>query len=283
MSKLDRMVAAIDPAPQAAEPGAEASALFETIVATPVKGGRRRVRRAVVIPLAAVLGAVAVVVGLAFVPADAPGGIAPSAALAFQRVGDDWVVTIKDLYAEPERFAADFKARGFDIELMTGPGSPSVVGQLAMSETAEGTTPVKEESVGCDSPGGGCTVSFRIPADFKGSMRLGFARPAQAGERYEFAGRVDAAGELLHCVPFRGMTVDEVRGALAERGGSIEEFRVGERSDRAREVPGGWYVESAVPSLPGQVLAWAQPDPPRFTPEEKANMKKSMAGCPGGN
>ncbi|PZG43444.1 hypothetical protein C1I98_18340 [Spongiactinospora gelatinilytica] len=281
MSRIDRMVAAIDPVPQAAEPGEEVAALFETIVATPVKGGRRRVRRAVVIPLAAVLGAVAVVVGLAFVPADAPVGIAPNAALAFQRVGDDWVVTVKDLYADPERFTSEFKARGFDIELFTAPGSPSVAGQLAFSETAEGTTPVKEESVGCDSPGGGCTVSFRIPADFKGRMQLGFARPARAGERYEFSGRVDAAGELLHCVPFRGMTVDEVRGALAKRGGSIEEFRVGEKSEVAREVPGGWYVESAVPWAPGQVLAWAQPDPPQFTPEEKARMKKGMAGCPG--
>lgn len=132
----------------------------------------------------------------------------------------------------------------------------------------------------CESPGGRCVVSFRIPADFKNSAQIDFARPARPGERYRTAGDVDATGELLHCVPFRGMTVDEVRAALAERDGSIEEFRVGKRSDRAQQVPGSWFVEDAVPTSPGQVLVWAQPDRVKFTPEQTSYVNKRMAGCP---
>ncbi|MFI6742241.1 hypothetical protein ACIBI9_55840 [Nonomuraea sp. NPDC050451] len=73
-----------------------------------------------------------------------------------------------------------------------------------------------------ESLGGRCVVSFRIPRDFKGSAQM-----------------------------------DEVR---AERDGSIEEFRVGKRSDRAQRVPGNWFVRDAVPTASGQVLVWAQPD-----------------------
>ncbi|MFI6300072.1 hypothetical protein ACIBEJ_51365 [Nonomuraea sp. NPDC050790] len=279
MSKIGRMVAAIDPAPHTPEQGQGARELLHEIVATPVKAPRRA-RWPVVIPVAAVLAAAAVL-GVAFLPADAPTGIAPSAALAFQRSGDDWVVTVKDLYADPERFASEFKARGLDIRLSITPGSPSTAGHVTGGEYSEEAR-IEEESVECESPGGRCAVSFRIPADFKGSAAIWFARPARPGERYESAGDVDATGELLHCVPYRGMTVDEVRAVLAERDGSIEEFRVGKRSDRAQQVPGGWFVKDAVPTAPGQVLVWAQPDRVKFTPELTAYVKKKMAGCPKG-
>ncbi|MFI7444886.1 hypothetical protein [Nonomuraea indica] len=279
MSKIDRLVAAIDPAPYAPEQGQDARELFHEIVATPVKA-RRRVRWPVVIPVAAVLAAAAVM-GVAVIPTGAPSGIAPTAALAFQRSGDDWVVTVKDLYADPERFASEFRARGLDIRLSIAPGSPSTVGHVTGGENSEGAR-IEEESVECESPGGRCVVSFRIPGDFKGSAQIWFARPARPGERYESAGDADATGELLHCAPFRGMTVDEVRAVLAERDGSIEEFRVGKRSDRTQQVPGNWFVSDAVPTAPGQVLVWAQPDRVKFTPELTAHVKKKMTGCPKG-
>jgi hypothetical protein len=279
VSKIGRMVAAIDPMPHAPEQGQDARELFHKIVATPVKA-RRRVRRPALIPVAVVLAAAAVL-GVAFIPPDAPSGIAPPAALAFQRSGDDWIVTVKDLYADPERFASEFKARGFDIRLSITPGSPSVAGHVTSSELSEEAR-IEEESVECESPGGRCVVSFRIPADFKGSTQIIFARPARPGERYHAAGDVDATGELLHCVPFRGMTVDKARAVLAKRDGSIEEFRVGKRSDRAQQVPGNWFVKDAVPTAPGQVLVWAQPDRVKFAPEGTASVKKRMAGCPRG-
>ncbi|MDR8413731.1 hypothetical protein MTP10_33985 [Nonomuraea sp. 3-1Str] len=279
MIKIGRMVAAIDPAPHAPEQGQGARELLHEIIETPIKA-RRRARWPVLFPVAAVLAAAAVL-GVAFLPADAPSGIAPSAALAFQRSGDDWIVTVKDLYADPERFASEFKARGLDIRLSIAPGSPSAVGHVTGGENSEGAR-IEEESAECESPGGRCAVAFRIPADFKGSAAIWFARPARPGERYESAGDVDATGELLHCVPYRGMTVDEVRAVLAERDGSIEEFRVGKRSDRAQQVPGNWFVKDAVPTAPGQVLVWAQPERVKFTPELIADVKKKMAGCPQG-
>ncbi|MFI6503093.1 hypothetical protein [Nonomuraea typhae] len=280
MSEIGRMVAAIDPAPHTPQQGQGARELLLEIVATPVKA-RRRARWPVLIPVAAVLAAAAVL-GVAFLPPDAPRGIAPPGALAFQRSGDDWIVTVKDLYADPGRFEAEFKARGFDIRLSIGPGSPSAAGQVTGGEFSEGASRIEEESVECESPGGRCTVSFRIPADFKGSAAIWFARPARPGERYESAGQADATGELLHCVPYRGMTVDQVRAVLAERNGSIEEFRVGKASEPARQVPGDWYVEDAAPTAPGQVLVWAQPDRVTLTPEQTADVKKMMAGCPKG-
>ncbi|MEU1734177.1 hypothetical protein [Streptosporangium sp. NPDC020145] len=280
MSKIDRLVTAIDPVPHAPEQGQDARELFHEIVATQVKA-RRRVRWPVLIPVAAVLAAAAVT-GVAFMPTDAPSGITPAAALAFQRSGDDWIVTVKNLYASPERFASEFRARGFDIRLSIAPGSPSTVGHVTGGEVTEGTTRIEEESVECESPGGRCAVSFRIPAEFQGSAQIWLARPARPGERYESAGDVDATGELLHCVPFRGMTVDEVRGVLAERDGSIEEFRVGKRSERAQQVPGNWFVKDAVPTAPGRVLVWAQPDRVKFTPELTTYVEKKMAGCPKG-
>ncbi|WP_433222929.1 hypothetical protein [Microtetraspora malaysiensis] len=279
MSEIGRTVAAIDPAPHAPEQGQGARELFHEIVATPVKA-RRRVRWPVLIPVATVLAAAAVL-SVVFIPADAPSGIAPAAALAFQRSGDDWIVSVKDLYADPERFAAEFKARGFDISLSIAPGSPSTAGHVTGGEFSEGAN-IEEESVDCESPGGRCAVSFRVPVGFTGSAQIWFARPARPGERYASAGDADATGELLHCVPFRGMTVDEVRAVLAKRDGSIEDFRVGERSDRAQQVPGNWFVKDAVPMAPGQVVVWAQPDRVQLTPEQTTYVKKRTAGCPKG-
>ncbi|GAA2325089.1 hypothetical protein GCM10010149_93090 [Nonomuraea roseoviolacea subsp. roseoviolacea] len=279
MSRIERMVAAIDPAPDAPGQGQGARELFHEIVATPVPA-RRRPRWPVLVPVAALLAA-AVVMGVAFLPAEAPRAIAPPAALAFTRSGDDWIVTVKDLYAAPERFESEFRARGFDIHLTIAPGSPSTVGQVTGGESSEEAR-IEEESVECESPGGRCAVAFRIPADFTGSATISFARAARPGERYQSAGDADATGELLHCVPFRGMTVDEVRAALAERGGSIEEFRVGKKSERASQVPGNWFVEDAVPTAPGQVLVWAQPDQVRLSPEAAELVNKKMAGCPKG-
>ncbi|MGP4103809.1 hypothetical protein [Nonomuraea sp. KM90] len=67
--------------------------------------------------------------GVAFIPG-ATSGIAPPAALAFQRSGDDWIVTVKDLYADPEHFASEYNARGFDIRRSTTPGSPCATGHV---------------------------------------------------------------------------------------------------------------------------------------------------------
>ncbi|MDF5753293.1 hypothetical protein [Spongiactinospora sp. TRM90649] len=277
MSKIGRMVGAIDPAPHAPEAGEGARELFNEIVATPVEA-RRRPRWPVLIPAAMALGTAAAL-AVAFLPADAPSGIAPPAALAFQRSGGDWIVTVKDLYADPERFTAEFKARGFDVGLSVGPGSPSMAGQVTNQEISEGAN-IAEDSVDCDLPGGRCVLSFRIPAEFKGSARIFFARPAKPGEQYESAGDVDATGELLHCVPFRGMTVDKVRAALAERDGTIEEFRVSDRSKPAKQVPGDWFVMDAVPTAPGKVIVWAQPERMKSSPALSAHIRKQMTGCP---
>ncbi|MGR6924368.1 hypothetical protein ACU635_59780 [[Actinomadura] parvosata] len=281
MSEIGRMMAGIDPMPRAPEQGSGARELLHEIVKTPVETPRRTPRLEL-IPAAAVL-ATAAVLGVAFLPADAPTGIAPAAALAFHRSGDDWVVTVQDLYADPERFASEFKARGFDIELSLQPGSPSVVGKVMGGDQTPGAR-IEEESVSCAPVGDRCTVAFRIPADFRGGASIWLARPSRNGERYVWAGDVDAPDELLHCVPYRGMTVDRLRAVLAGRNASIESFRVesGNRSNPVPQVPGNWLVKGAASAAPGQVIVWAQPDRIELTPEQRANVKERMAGCPTG-
>ncbi|SPL90061.1 unnamed protein product [[Actinomadura] parvosata subsp. kistnae] len=274
MSDIGRMMAGINPMPRAPEQGPGARELLHEIVGTPVQAPRRR-PRLLLMPVAALLATAAVLV-VAVLPVDAPSGIAPAAALAFHRSDDGWVVTVKDLYADPERFVSEFRARGFDIELSLQPGSPSVVGKVMGGDSSKEAT-IEEESVACGPAGDRCTVSFRIPADFQGGASIWLARPARQGERYVWAGDVDAPGELLHCVPYRGMTVDRLRAVLAGRDGSIESFRVmnGHRSNPVPQVPGTWLVEHAAPTAPGQVVVWAQPD--RTVPDANA---KAMAGCP---
>ncbi|MFI9557505.1 hypothetical protein [Nonomuraea endophytica] len=257
MSKVDRMLRAIDPAPIAPQEGRGARELLEEIVATPVEV-RRRWNWPVLLPLAAVIALVAVV-GVAFLPKKAP--IAPSAALAFQRSGDDWIVTVTDLYVDPERYREEFRARGLDIELSFTPGSPSIVGGIVYMSTTE----IVSLTGTCAADPTGCAISLRIPAKLSEKAAIVLARPAKPGEEYDSLGYVNAPGELLHCVAFENMTVGELREALAKRDGSITDFRVmvGRESRKvaATQVPDSWFVHSALPHALGEVRIWVDPEP----------------------
>ncbi|MFI6538770.1 hypothetical protein ACIBHY_40395 [Nonomuraea sp. NPDC050547] len=257
MSKIDRMLRTIDPAPIAPQEGRGARELMEEIVATPAEV-RRRWSWPVLLPLAAVI-ALAAVVGVAFLPKKAP--IAPSAALAFQRSGDDWIVTVSDLYADPERYREEFRARGLDIELSFTPGSPSVVGSVVYLSTTE----IVSLTNACATDPTGCTISLRIPAKLSEKAAIVLARPARPGEKYDTMGFVNAPGELLHCVAFENITVGELRKVLAKRDGSITDFRImvgGEsRKVTAMQVPDHWFVQDVTPHALGEVRIWAGPEP----------------------
>ncbi|RJL31954.1 hypothetical protein D5H75_16035 [Bailinhaonella thermotolerans] len=293
------MVAAIDPAPLPPERGPGAAELRENILAAASPAPARRARRtrwAVVIPAAGAL-AVAGVIGASLLP---PGrgtggsdpaattgrpGIGPQAAAAatlrFEPTGDGgYKVTVKDLYADPERYRAEFRKRGFDIRLSFTPASPSLAGRLVFAEDPGTGKPIEHVIKDCDSPGGGCAVSLKIPAGYRGPGALGFARPAKPGEQYSSAGLADAPGELLHCVKWRNLTVDDLRAVLAKKNAKIAEFRVNmAKSEPAADVPGDWRVHDVAPWAPGEVLVWADERPAELTPEQRAAEDKALASC----
>ncbi|GAA3673499.1 hypothetical protein GCM10022224_042190 [Nonomuraea antimicrobica] len=202
--------------------------------------------------------------------------LAPSGALAFQRSGDELIVTIIDLYADPERYRAEFQARGLDIDLSFTPGSPSIVGQLVYSDSGEGGQ-IEYAHQACEESQDGCEFALRIPADQAGNATLVLARPARPGEKYDSMGFADAPGELLHCVAFTNLTVGGLRAVLAERDGSIAEFKVmdGAESRRvgAAEVPDNWFVTDVWPWAPGKVQVEAGPERVK-----RANQQRSAGG-----
>ncbi|GAA4228940.1 hypothetical protein FHR32_007899 [Streptosporangium album] len=54
---------------------------------------------------------------------------------------------------------------------------------------------------------------------------------------YATTGEISAPGEVLHCVPYWGMTVKEFAKAVAARGLTIDSFRVAPRRETRETVP----------------------------------------------
>jgi hypothetical protein len=232
--------------------------------------GRRRVVRLVVrtalpaVVAAGVLAAVVISRPDAASPADHP--TQPVAhAVQFVNQGKDLVIRIVDPTADPERINKELADRGLNIRITLPASSPSIVGADTGIRVDGGATITEStEPTNCWQTGARpCIPVFRIPQDFKGSAKLEIGRPAEPGEQYERAGVVDAPGELLHGVHWKGRTVAELRAVLAERNGAIAEFRVddGNVSNPAQSVPDNWYVADAVPWKPSEILVWARPTP----------------------
>ncbi|MFG2004233.1 hypothetical protein ACGFNU_34240 [Spirillospora sp. NPDC048911] len=285
------------------ETAADLSRRITTAAATADEPATSRVRRRLTIglPLLAtgVAGAVAAVAfvaqpGHSGAPVQAtsskaaPGQIKLVAALSFTRKDRYLNVRVRDPYADPKRYKAEFAQHGLNVSLSLVPVSPSMVGTVVMQDTSDGTRPgdVSDLRVkgACEVPSGGndCTVGVRVRIGYKGTAAVVFGRAARRGEKYTSTAQVDARGEAMHGMVFRKRKVSQVLAALKKRNVTVPEYRVMEgNQSKARypgQVPGNWYVHDAVPWADGQVLLFVGPKP---TEPKSPNSSPPGAPAPG--
>ncbi|MET7328875.1 hypothetical protein [Nonomuraea sp. NPDC005650] len=268
MHEIDRMVAGIAPDPG---PGTTpiARELMEEItsVPAPVPEPRRRSwlafprpRRWAAMPVVATLAAL-----LSFGVAQAPA----SAALDIELVGDHYVITVKDLLAEPEVYQRELRARGLDITLDLVPTSASLTGQIFvindMDRLRSGElVPDDGPITTIDAPGScerfaGCPVGLKVPVDFDKKAEISLGRRALPGERYKMPPGIALPGEPLHCVDYVNKSVAEISALLRERGVTPSYISSGRPSGPS--APGGWYVHDGVMSADGQALLLVGAEP----------------------
>ncbi|GAA2291988.1 hypothetical protein GCM10010149_44420 [Nonomuraea roseoviolacea subsp. roseoviolacea] len=202
---------------------------------------RRKVRRGLVLGLAATATAVAIAVG-----AGLPGGPATSyanAAVSIEKTDEYFSVNITDPTADRRRFEEAFRAVGLNVTVKVVPVAPSEVGKLIGPIVPDGFT--WHGSIGTQSieP---CSSAFCakvwMPADFPGRVVFGVGRPAKPGEPYADEAAVDPAGEeALSGYVSRGKTVADVRAELRRRG-----LKTGYRL--VWQYPDGGFFDEAVPA-----------------------------------
>lgn len=285
---IDRLVADIAPDPG---PGMTplARELFEEITAAPavVPAPSRRRRRRFAVPVVAALAAALVVAGWVFPPALGIGPAPASAALDIKREGDYLIITVKDLFADPDTYQSELKARGLDITLRLLPTSASrarsvfVINAVDLVKAGK-PAPAEGGITTVDAPGPcpqaetlGCPVSLKVPVDYRQKAEIALGREARPGERYMMPPGLGMPGEPLHCVKYVNRTVAEVVPMLRERG--VEpEFAAYGRKRNEPSAPGGWYVHDGVMTAAGRAILLADPAPhPR--------PQSLDASCPGGS
>ncbi|MCW2929620.1 MAG: hypothetical protein JWM19_582 [Actinomycetia bacterium] len=221
--------------------------------------------------LAALAGAVALVVALL-----APGGVAGNSAnsaaaiqaLAFTKASGYITVTIRNPYADPAWYNADFARHHLDITLQVVPVSPSLVGTVI----AESTSPGADQEVqtitsrrcwtGGGGPGSSCPVGLRVPVDFHGQADITFGRPARQGEQYGSTASIFAPGEALAglLAQVAAQPLSKVRAVLASHQLTIAVCRNANNNNvDPNSVPGDYYVTSILPWAPGEVIVWTAP------------------------
>ncbi|NUW37373.1 hypothetical protein HTZ77_39140 [Nonomuraea sp. SMC257] len=266
MHDIDRLVAGIAPDPG---PGRTpiARELLEEITSVPVPERRRRSwlavprpRRWAAVPVLATLAAL-----LSFGIAQAPA----SAALDIELVDDHYVITVKDLLAEPEVYQRELRARGLDITLDVVPTSASLTGQLIvindMDRLRAGKLVPREGPITTiDAPGpcerfAGCPIGVKVPVDFAKKAEITLGRRALPGERYKMPPGIAIPGEPLHCVDHVNKSVAEVSALLRARGVTPSYIQAGKAA--APSAPGGWYVHDGVMTADGQALLLVGAEP----------------------
>ncbi|MEV5754070.1 hypothetical protein AB0L00_40180 [Actinoallomurus sp. NPDC052308] len=259
------------------------SDLAERIMSTAVPERRpARRRRALVIglPLAAAGVAASVVAASVLSGSPSPQRQTPQAvrsvspkiqlaALTFSTQGRYLIVKVKDPLADPARYRKEFAAHGMNIDLRLVPVSPSIVGTVVMSESEGNAVKVISARGKCRTGGGGdCPVGLKIPIDYKAHSMEVFGRAARPGEHYDSTAPVDAPGEMMHGLSFRGRTVAEVLAMLKKRHVTVPQYRYlaanGDNRPYQNGVPPakvkpGWFVHDADPWAQGQVLLFVGP------------------------
>ncbi|GGL32768.1 hypothetical protein [Planomonospora parontospora] len=310
MHDIDRLVAGIVPDPG---PGMTRGAreLFDEITAVApaadVSGGPARLRwrpamparrrRWIALPVVAGLAAVATLAGWVL-----PGflGAAPaSAALDVMREGDHYVITVKDLYADPEKYESELRALGLNIRLSVEPASEAGVGRLLnvteegrlrhlrrlIAEgrlkagqdvpSVEGEITVIDSSDSCSDQPSCSIIGLKVPVDYADSAEISLGRAARPGEEYRDWPDLGAPHQVFHCVRYANKTVAEVTATLRERGVTPTWTSYTEKGDRP-SVPGDWYVYEGIMTSATTARVLAEPTPQR-TP------RPLEVFCPGGS
>ncbi|MDF2706409.1 MAG: hypothetical protein K0R62_2061 [Nonomuraea muscovyensis] len=260
---IDRVVAhlAPDPGPGMTE---GAHALMREIITTepgPEARPARRRRPVLRLALPGVALATAAFVALSWLlPTGFGFGPGPAAALDIRQEDGYYVVEVKDLYADPDRYQEQLQAAGLDVTLRVIPSTPSFVGTIIPTSPSEERQ--LDEIKTIDPPGdcdrlGGCPIGMKIPVDFEGPAQITLGREARSGEQYEIVASFDVLGEPMHCVPYRGKTVAEVRELLAQRGLTVQKFNVtnpdiDEEAVMRASVPDSWHVNGGYLREPGK-------------------------------
>ncbi|RFS83479.1 hypothetical protein D0T12_20765 [Actinomadura spongiicola] len=298
---LDEILKHVEPVRAVPPMGEGARELLDEITATPRETARtrRRVPRAVAwwprrrftVMSAAGLAAVAVAVSWVV-----PGffGPAPAAALDIRKEGGYYVVTVTDAFADAERYQAQLRGAGLDVELRVEPVSPSLVGTvfepydprkngLSAAELSRRDDLVQSiESPGRCAASRRCTIGVRVPVGYRaykgpehrGPARIMLGRRARPGERHIGFAPLDNPGEPLQCTRFVNRTVGEVRAMLRAHGVTVARFAVPLRGARS-SVPVSWYVHGGWLTEPGKALLIA--DQTRTRTPDLSEPKR----CPG--
>lgn len=269
---IDRLVAGLRPEVDAShrlDPAAPAARELRSMIPThsqetPMVLSPRRKRLLVAAPITAALAVGGVAATALLAPSDEGGsalplGPEPAAAAVLDVSVEDGVVVaeVLDPTADAEDYAAEFAEHGLDVTLRFSPASPTVVGNLVHLDsdmTGEGTDERDVEVVtspgDCTPQGGGCPVGVRIPEDYGNRVEVVFGREPAPGEHYGATNDATAPGEALEGVEPAGMTVGELRDALAGIDQEIAGFRqlVERPCDEAE--PGPTARPSAVPGGP---------------------------------
>ncbi|MEV0148686.1 MULTISPECIES: hypothetical protein [unclassified Nonomuraea] len=276
---VDRVVAHLTPG---AGPGMTegAHALMRDIMAAepttaraaapaPPRGRRPLVLR-VAVPGVALLAAA--FLGLSWLlPAGLGLGPGTAAALDIKKEDGYYVIEVKDLYADSATYEAQLRDAGLDVTLRVIPSTPSWVGSIFPTSPTDNRYLDEIKTIdqpgGCDKMGG-CPIGVKIPENFQGPAEITLGREAQPGEQFENGTSIDALGEPLHCLPYIGRPVSEVRTMLQERGVTVQSFTdMDPESGGTKEtVPDSWLVESGTMNEPGKatlsVYEGSQPQEP---------------------
>lgn len=243
--------------------------------AAPAGGAGPRRRWLAVLPLAAAAAAAILVVVFGIVPGLRVGGHhrqghMTARVLAFIRHGRYIDVIVRDPYADPRRYRAEFRAHHLNISLRLVPASPSIVGTVVYFEGGSSLKVISKYGR-CWTGGAGeqCPVGFRVPVHYRGSAVLVFGRPAKPGEKYESTAPSTDRGEALHGLQIAGRRVAAVLRLIRTRHQMVGVYNITTSSGGklVHHVPGSWFVLGADPWAPGQVMLFASRtrNPPPLT------------------
>ncbi|GAA2088116.1 hypothetical protein [Actinomadura alba] len=235
-------------------------------------GRRRRIaRRRIAVPLVAAMAAAVLIAGW-FLPQTSYLGPSQASALDIRRDGDYYIITVKDVFAAPERYESQLRDRGIDLSIKVFPVSPSLEGNIfapfdmranglefdELARRRDLISPI--ERPGACAEAVRCTIGLRIPVDYqpykdarvKGKPTIGLGRKGRPGERYRGFGALNNPGEPLACVDFINQRVARVTDLLLERHVKAT-FAVPLKGFRT-SVPGSWYVHEGWLTAKGSAL-----------------------------
>jgi len=212
---------------------------------------------------AAAAGAAAALVLGGASPAANPLPTAAAKALTFT-VNDGYItVIVKNPYADPDWYNADFKKHHLNVTLRMSPVSPSLVGQVIFTDespSGAGKQITAITAKDCQSGGAGdeCPVGIKVPLNFSGQYDVYFGRAARPGEQYATVGSAFAPTEALHGMKYIiGQPLSTVLTELGSRHlTAVLHLPHASGLESPGQSPGPWYVWGASPYASGKVMLW---------------------------